>query len=73
MCVCVCVCTEEEECYATALYSPVSSIAESDFTQSRGDMAAMRQVFKQQKGRNIAGNTLLLMLFSSKVKKNIYI
>lgn len=62
-CVRVCVCTEEEECYTTAQYSPVPFIAESELTQSRGDIAAIsplatRQVRTQQRGRNTAINTV---------------
>lgn len=62
-CVRVCVCTEEEECYTTAQYSPVPFIAESELTQSRGDIAAIsplatRQVRTHQRGRNTAVNTV---------------
>ncbi len=63
MCACVYVCTEEEESYTTAQYSPVSFIAESELTQSRGDIAAisplaMRQVCTLQRGRSTAVNTV---------------
>lgn len=60
---CMCFYAEEEESYTTAQYSPVPFIAESELTQSRGDIAAisplaMRQVCTQQRGRNTALNTV---------------